>query len=201
MPPSPPEIEARLAGVRLLAMDVDGVLTDGRIVWGANPATGDLVELKAFDVRDGLGLSLARAAGIGVAWITGRVSEVAAQRAAELGVAWLRQRVRDKGAELRALCETQGIALSQVAYVGDDLNDLPAFAQSGVKIAPADAVAEVRERADWVTAASGGRGAVREVVEAILKARGEWESAQARFLQALAEPQPGYDPLPGAPAP
>jgi 3-deoxy-D-manno-octulosonate 8-phosphate phosphatase (KDO 8-P phosphatase) len=188
----------RLAAVRLLAMDVDGVLTDGRIYWGAGPATGELVELKSFDVKDGLGLALGRAAGLNIAWITGRISEIAARRAAELGVSLLRQRVRDKGAEIRALCRELGLMPAQVAYVGDDLNDLLAFEVAGVRIAVADAAREIRDRADWVTAAGGGQGAAREVVEGILRARGEWEEAQARFLAALVEPQSGYDPLPGS---
>jgi 3-deoxy-D-manno-octulosonate 8-phosphate phosphatase (KDO 8-P phosphatase) len=194
---TPAELEAKLAVVRLLAMDVDGVLTDGRIVWIAGP-DGSLSESRAFDVKDGLGISLARACGIRIAWISGRASALVAQRARELHVDHLRQGVRDKGADLLALCEEEGIGPAETAFLGDDLNDIPAFRRAGVRIAVADAATEARDAAEWITSAPGGRGAVREVVEAILKARGGWEESQERFLAALVAPGTGFDPLPGA---
>jgi 3-deoxy-D-manno-octulosonate 8-phosphate phosphatase (KDO 8-P phosphatase) len=191
-----PDLTTRLARVRLLAMDVDGVLTDGRIYWGASPSTRELVEMKAFDVKDGLGISLARASGLEIGWITGRLSALVERRAEELGVRWLRQQVRDKGAALAALCADLGLEPSEAAYMADDLNDVPAFERAGVRISVADAAPEIRQAADWVTSAPGGRGAVREAIEAILRARGDWESARQRFLEALAEPRAGFDPLP-----
>lgn len=193
---TPADLEARLAAVRLLAMDVDGVLTDGRILWSAGGC--ELIETKAFDVKDGLGISLARADGIRIAWITGRASALVAQRARELHVERLLERVRDKGAALISLGAEWGIAAPETAFIGDDLNDLLAFRCAGLRIAVADGAKEVRAAADWVTTAPGGRGAVREVVEALLQARGAWETAQERFLTALVDPLAGFDPLPGA---
>jgi len=198
--PAPLDLTRKLASTRLLAMDVDGVLTDGRIIWGAAPASGNLLELKAFDVKDGLGLSLARAAGIRLAWITGRVSRLVAQRARELQIDRLCERVRDKGVALSELCAEWEIPLAEAAFVGDDLNDLLAFRCAGLRIAVGDAAPEVREAADWITGAPGGRGAVREVVEALLRARDAWDAAQERFLAALVEPAADFDPLPGASA-
>ena len=194
----PPDLQPTLAAVRLLAMDVDGVLTDGRIIWSASG--GEVIESKAFDVKDGLGISLARAGGIRIAWITGRSSALVAQRARELHVERLREKVRDKGAALLELCAEWDIAPGEAAFIGDDLNDLLAFRRAGLRIAVADAVPEARAAADWVTAARGGRGAVREVVEALLRARGAWDAARERFLSALVEPRPGFDPLPGGAA-
>src|SRR5205823_13015601 len=101
------------------------------------------------------------------------------------------------GAALIDLCAEWEIAASEAAFIGDDLNDLLAFRKAGVRIAVADAAPELREEADWVTAAPGGRGAVREVVEALLRARGAWEAAKERFLNALVGPASGFDPLPG----
>src|SRR5437588_8396652 len=121
----PVDLQPKLAAVRLLAMDVDGVLTDGRIVWSASG--GELVETKAFDVKDGLGISLARAGGLRIAWITGRSSALVAQRARELHVERLIEKVRDKGAALLSLCAEWGIAAPEAAFIGDDLNDLLAF--------------------------------------------------------------------------
>jgi 3-deoxy-D-manno-octulosonate 8-phosphate phosphatase (KDO 8-P phosphatase) len=195
MPEPTSRTKTLLAGVRLLAMDVDGVLTDGRIYWGAT-AAGDLVEMKAFDVRDGLGLSVARAAGLAVAWITGRSSPLVERRARELRVAHLRQRVRHKGEALRDLCDELDLPPAASAFIGDDLNDLLGFEAAGVRIAVADAAPELVERADWVTQAPGGRGAVREAVEAILRARGDWAEASARFVAALASPEAAFEPMP-----
>ncbi len=179
------ERQARLAAIRLLAMDVDGVLTDGTIVWSARPQGGAVLESKAFSVKDGLGLSLARLAGLQVAWITGRTSSVVERRAVELGVSELHQWARHKGLVLEEIKRRHGLPARAVAFVGDDLNDVPAFKASGLRIAVADAAPEVVEMADWVTRAPGGRGAIREVVEAILRAQGRWEEVVTRFYQRL----------------
>jgi 3-deoxy-D-manno-octulosonate 8-phosphate phosphatase (KDO 8-P phosphatase) len=174
----------RLRDVRCLAMDVDGVLTDGRIVWAAD-AAGGLVEIKAFNVRDGLGLSLCRDCGLSVVWITGRVSPIVERRAAELGVAEVVQWARNKRLALQEVSLRGGLAVEQVLYVADDLNDLPAFEAAGVRVAVADAALEVRQRADWVTSQPGGGGAVREVVEGVLQAQERWSDAVRSFLLRL----------------
>ncbi len=181
-------LETKLRPVRLLAMDVDGVLTDGSITWGAGP-DGGLIELKRFNVRDGLGISLVQSVGLEVAWITGRVSPTVARRAEELKVREVVQWARDKRRALRDLMERRSFHPEEVLYLGDDLNDLPAFEAAGVRVAVADAVPAVRERADWVTEAAGGAGAVREVVDAVLRAQGRWEEALAAFLARLREEQ------------
>lgn len=167
-------------------MDVDGVLTDGTIYLGATGGD-EALELKGFDVKDGLGISLALAAGIEVAWVTGRDSPLVRRRAEELQVGHLVQWARDKHQSLTELRERLGLPAEAVAYIGDDLNDLPAFEAVGVRIAVADATPPVREAAHWVTAARGGHGAVREVVDAILAASGRTERAQAEFLARLRE--------------
>ena len=169
-------------------MDVDGVLTDGRITWGYS-ADGTLSEAKSFDVKDGLGISLALAAGLQIAWITGRQSPLVARRAEELKVTHLCQGARDKRAVLNELAARLSLQPEQILYVGDDLNDLPAFTVAGVKVAVADAVAEFRAAADWVTTAPGGQGAVREVIDAVLSAQGLKESATRSFLIRLTEEQ------------
>jgi 3-deoxy-D-manno-octulosonate 8-phosphate phosphatase (KDO 8-P phosphatase) len=165
-------------------MDVDGVLTDGSVCWGVE-AGGALLELKAFNVKDGLGISLARAAGLEVAWITGRRSAIVEKRAAELDVRYVAQWARNKRRVLEELTARLGLTREQVLYIGDDLNDLPAFAAAGTRVAVADAVAEVQDAADWVTEARGGAGAVREVVERVLRAQGRWDEAMAAFLARL----------------
>lgn len=168
----------RLAAVRLLALDVDGVLTDGSINIGTE---GEL--FKAFNVKDGLGISCALRSGLEVAVITGRRSAIIHRRCGELGITLLREGVTDKYLELLTLQTALGLTREETAYMGDDLNDLPAFAAAGVCLAPADAAEEVRCRADFVTAARGGRGAVREAVELLLKARGFWEGIVARYAR------------------
>jgi 3-deoxy-D-manno-octulosonate 8-phosphate phosphatase (KDO 8-P phosphatase) len=181
-------IEPALARrIRLLALDVDGVLTDNAIYLG--PVAGERVELKRFDIQDGLGLGLLRGSGIQVAWISGRTSEATALRATELRIPTL---IQDAGARklpaLTALLEEMGIEWSAVAYVGDDLADLPVLSRVGLPIAVANAVAEVKAAARVVTSRRGGEGAVREVVEALLKARGEWDAALAGYLATRGGP-------------
>jgi YrbI family 3-deoxy-D-manno-octulosonate 8-phosphate phosphatase len=181
----PPQLEERLASVRLLAMDVDGVLTDGTIVWTARPQGGAVVESKSFSVRDGLGLSLARTAGLQIAWITGRTSSVVERRAVELGVTELHQWARNKAVVLAEIKNRHALPTAALLYVGDDLNDVPAFREAGVRVAVADAAPELQAMADWITQAGGGRGAIREVVETVLRARGRWEDVVTRFYQRL----------------
>ena len=169
-----------LSAIRLLAMDVDGVLTDGTIGYSS-----DGREDKRFHVHDGLGLTLLAAAGVNVAWISGRVSAAVERRATELGVGHLLQGVRDKQCALQDLVQDLGITAPEVAYIGDDWNDLGAFAVCGLKIAVANARIEVLDRADYVTRAQGGCGAVREVCDALLDARGIQDEVLADYLRSL----------------
>ncbi len=185
------DLESRLAGVRLLLLDVDGVLTDGGVTWG-----NDGIEQKTFHIRDGLGLRLWQRAGGMTGIVTGRSSHVVQVRAEELGIGIVRQGVEDKLAAAAAIVAENAMAWEQVAFVGDDLPDLPVIRRVGVGIAVADACAEVRAAAAWVTALPGGRGAVREVVERLLQARGGWDSIVARY--AVAAPV-GDGPHPSAP--
>ena len=170
---APGAIESRLARARLLALDVDGVLTDGRVVYGAH---GPADERPAFDVQDGLALRWLAQAGVVVAWISGRGSPAVWHRARELGVREVHLKTAAKGETLREIQSRLGIARGETVAMGDDLPDLGLRVASAFFAAPANARAEVKERADHVTAAAGGRGAVRELAELILRAKGRWEA-------------------------
>jgi 3-deoxy-D-manno-octulosonate 8-phosphate phosphatase (KDO 8-P phosphatase) len=176
------EIDAAKASrVRVVALDVDGVLTDNGIWIG--PIAGQRVELKRFDIQDGLGLLLLRTAGIPVVWLSGRNSEATAMRAEELRVDELLQVPGPR--KLEALDEMRSrreLAWEDLAYVGDDLADLQVMRRVGLAIAVANAVPEIRAVADHVTAAPGGHGAVREIVDALLKARGVWPEMLERYF-------------------
>lgn len=162
--------------LRLLALDVDGVLTDGRIVYG-----NDGEELKAFSIKDGLGIKLAQRAGLQVAIITGRSSGIVARRAAELGIDLVVQGREDKLVALQELCASLGITPGECAYMGDDLPDLAAIRAAGLGLTVSDAAAPVLEAADWVSARAGGEGAVREACELILAARGDLDRVLAGY--------------------
>ncbi|WP_303813946.1 HAD family hydrolase [Acidaminococcus timonensis] len=162
--------EQQLAKIRLLALDVDGVMTDGSIIIGQE---GELC--KHFDARDGMGISLALRHGIQVALITGRHSEIVLHRAMELGISSVYENVIYKGKTLEQASKELDVPLAETAFMGDDLNDLPAFGRAAVTFAPADAAPEVRQRAMLVSDHNGGRGAVRDVIERILKAKGMWD--------------------------
>jgi 3-deoxy-D-manno-octulosonate 8-phosphate phosphatase (KDO 8-P phosphatase) len=169
--------ESRAAAVRLLALDVDGTLTDGRIHIGPHGEA-----MKSFSVRDGFGLALLREAGIRLAVITARRSSIVEHRAAELKFDEVAQGVDDKALALAGLCERAGLPLSQAGFVGDDWPDLPALSIAGFAASVADAPPEVRSRVHWVSRARAGRGAVRELAEFMLRARGEFDRALARRL-------------------
>jgi len=160
-------LRATLAAVELVALDVDGVLTDGTVVYAGHE------EAQAFDVQDGAGIVWLVRSGFSVVWITGRGCAATERRAKELGCV-LVARVEDKRRALAALLHERRLARSAVLAMGDDLADLGLAAAAGVFCAPANARPEVRARADWVTRAAGGRGAVRELCEALLAARGIW---------------------------
>jgi len=175
-------IDAGLAArIRLLALDVDGVLTDNGIYIG--PVDGQPVELKLFDIQDGLGQVLMRTAGIPVVWVSGRHSEATSMRARELRVEEVLQvRGPEKLEAFGALLARRGIAGEDAAFVGDDLADLQMLRRVGLPIAVANAVDDVKAVAKYVTGARGGHGAVREVVEALLKARGLWADLLERYF-------------------
>ncbi|HMO50815.1 MAG TPA: HAD hydrolase family protein [Kiritimatiellia bacterium] len=160
--------EQRAARVRALILDVDGVLTDGGLLYHANG------ESKIFNVRDGHGIVLARLAGLRTAFLTGRASEAVRRRAAELKIDALREGVYRKGEALDELLRALDVQPEHVCYAGDDLVDLAVLRRVGFPAAPADAVPEVRDAAAWVATRPGGNGAVRELVEFILKSQGVW---------------------------
>ena len=159
----------RLAGVRLLSLDVDGVLTDGHLYYGPDGA-----EMKAFHVQDGSAMKALSATGVQLAIVTGRRSEAVERRAAELNVQHVHQGVADKAAVLAELAKATGLAAEHIAHAGDDLPDLAAFDACGLAFAVADAHPTVRERADYVTRLPGGHGAVREICDLILVAQRRW---------------------------
>ncbi len=165
--------------VRLLILDVDGVMTDGRIIIDDNG-----VEYKAFNVRDGHGIKMLQRTGVEVAIITGRRSEVVLKRAQELGIKHVHQRSHNKLETFEELKKELGVEDAQAAFVGDDLVDLPVMRRVGLSVAVADADSEVCARAHWVTESGGGRGAVREVTDLIIKARGLWDEATKTYLEA-----------------
>ena len=173
----PAELLERATRIRLVAFDVDGTLTDGRLWFDA-----DGRESKAFHAQDGLGLRLLEDNGIAVAWITARDSASARARARDLRLTHIHTGIHDKLACLRQLCATLGLAPAEVAYMGDDLNDLCLFNEVGLAVSPANGHAHVRARAHWTTAARGGEGAARELCDLVLQARGLDEDALARYL-------------------
>jgi len=175
----PDELRRRAAAVRLAVFDVDGVMTDGGLMLGPNG-----IEYKTFHVHDGLGLVMLRQADIQVAVISSRNSPVVRERMAGLGISLVYQGERDKAVVMDRLCAELGLERDATAYTGDDLIDLPAMGRAGLAIAVANATRPVRERADWITANSGGQGAVREVCDLILDARGMLESCQQRYLES-----------------
>jgi 3-deoxy-D-manno-octulosonate 8-phosphate phosphatase (KDO 8-P phosphatase) len=166
----------RCRALKLLLIDVDGVMTDGTVL-----LFPDGREAKSFHIRDGLGIVLAHAAGLKTGLLSGRASEVVARRAQELGMAIVRQGVKDKGAALGEILAAEKLEGHEVAYIGDDLNDLPVIGAVGLSAAPRDAAFEVRSEAFMVLEARGGEGCLREFVEAILKARGDWDRVTASF--------------------
>lgn len=167
--PARASLAARAARIRLLILDVDGVLTDGGLFYGPS---GE--EWKRFDVHDGLALATARRAGLEVAVVSGRATPAVTRRMVELGVSEVHQAVADKAALVGSLARRLGMRPAEVAMMGDDLPDLPLMRQAGLALAPANAVAEVRRAAHWVARRRGGAGAVREAVEMLLKARKAW---------------------------
>ena len=177
MPLSTTAIETRARSLRLLLFDVDGVMTDGSVI--LHP---DGSEHKQFFVRDGAAIVLAQRTGLLVGLMSGRTSEATLRRAAELGIPIVTQGEADKRTAYRRLLAAHGLRDDEVAFMGDDLMDLPVLARAGLSAAPADASEDVRNRVHWVSRFDGGRGAVREMIEMVLRARGRWDAVVRSFL-------------------
>jgi 3-deoxy-D-manno-octulosonate 8-phosphate phosphatase (KDO 8-P phosphatase) len=171
-------IERRASRIKLLLMDCDGVLTDGRLWLLEN---GD--EHKSFNTKDGLGLSLLHRAGLKSGIISGRWSQAVIRRAGDLGMEFVRQGDPHKIEAFEQVLRQAGVDENEVAFVGDDLTDIPIMQRAELAVAVADAVEEARSVAHYVTRAKGGRGAVREVVEIILKAQGRWAEVTEKYLK------------------
>jgi 3-deoxy-D-manno-octulosonate 8-phosphate phosphatase (KDO 8-P phosphatase) len=164
------------SSIRIIVSDVDGVWTDGKIVY-----LGEQREIKNFNVRDGLGAKLAQKAGIAIVLITSRRSPALIRRARELGIDELHQGAANKLAECERVAKKLAVGFDQMLYVGDDLPDLAPMQRAAISAAPADAAAEVRAAATWKLDARGGEGAFRETVERLLRARGEWDAIVKEF--------------------
>jgi len=172
-----PDIDARAQRIKLLLMDCDGVLTDGRL-WLL--ADGD--EQKAFHARDGQGISLCHHAGLKTGIISGRTSSAVERRAQDLKMSYVRQEAKDKTKALNEILAAAGVTANECAYIGDDVADIPVMQRVALAVAVADAVPETKQAAHYVTELKGGHGAVREVCDLILKAQGKWDEVMKRFL-------------------
>lgn len=172
-----PAARERAARLRLMIFDVDGVLTDGQLLYGPQGEIG-----KHFNTLDGHGLKLLGAAGVMTAIITGRRSDIVAVRAAELGIDHVMQGISDKGQAFEKLCRTTGVPPEACGHMGDDWPDLPVLVRAGFAAAPANAHPAVQERCHWVAQAAGGHGAVRELCDFVLRAQGRYDALLAQAL-------------------
>jgi 3-deoxy-D-manno-octulosonate 8-phosphate phosphatase (KDO 8-P phosphatase) len=170
-------LQAKASRIRLLLFDVDGVLTTGEVVMHADGS-----ESKGFHIRDGAAIVWAQRAGLTVGLLSARSSGATAHRAAQLAVRIVEQGVKSKLATYEQIIRDARVEDAEVAYMGDDLLDLQVLARVGLSAAPADAAAEVRERVDWVSTIGGGRGAVREFVELVLRAQQRWDDVLRQHL-------------------
>jgi 3-deoxy-D-manno-octulosonate 8-phosphate phosphatase (KDO 8-P phosphatase) len=169
-------LEAKASRIKLLLLDVDGVLTDGVVTIHA-----DGTESKAFGIRDGIAMVWAQRAGLSVGLLSARHSATTPHRAAQLGLTIVQQGVLSKIEGYERIVGSVGVSDGEVAYMGDDIVDLAVLARVGLSTAPADAVQEVRDRVDWISRAKGGAGAVRELIEMILKAQNRWDGIVAGY--------------------
>jgi len=172
------EVKARASRIRVVLMDVDGVLTDGTLHLGSRGEDG-----RCFHARDGLGVRLGQQAGLTFGIVSGRESETVRARASELDIAEVHQGIHDKIGCVEAILARLAQPLDATCFIGDDLVDLPVMRRVGLAAAPADATPEAREAAQVVTECAGGRGAVRELVDLLLRVSGEWERVTKRFYQ------------------
>jgi len=164
---APVSLGVKAAAIRMILLDVDGVLTDGGITYG-----GPDLEMKRFDIQDGMGISLAVKAGLTVGILTGRVSPMVERRARELSIRVIKQGFQNKLEGWNQILREEKLEPSQVACIGDDVQDLPVLWRAGLSAAPANAVAEVRSEVDYVCRRSGGHGAVRELIDLLLAEKG-----------------------------
>ena len=169
--------KSSIAKIKLLLLDVDGILTDGRIIYDNNG-----IESKAFHVRDGHGLKMLQRAGFKVGIITGRESNVVTHRAKELGIKLVYQGAKNKMIPYEEILEKTGLDDEQVAYVGDDLVDLPILRRVGCSFTVADAVTDIKSYVDYITTLAGGCGAVREICDMLLRQSGKWDETTARYF-------------------
>jgi 3-deoxy-D-manno-octulosonate 8-phosphate phosphatase (KDO 8-P phosphatase) len=177
MPPLTPDaLTARARALRVLLFDVDGVMTDGGVYLDA-----DGRELKRFSIKDGAALALAPKLGLMTGLVSARASAATSTRAEELGMAIVMQGVANKREALAGIMASHGVQAREIAYMGDDLVDLPILAAVGLAACPADAATEVRAAAHWVSAHPGGQGAVREFIEVVLQARGQWDDVLSQY--------------------
>ncbi len=172
------DVKERASRIKLVLLDVDGVLTDGRLYMGSNDYEG-----RSFYVRDGLGIRLGQRGGLLFGIISGRESRVVAERAEELYITEVHQGISDKGDCLDQILERTNVPAEATCFMGDDLVDVPAMRRVGLAAAPRDAAPEVIEAAHLVTRCDGGRGAVREVVDLVLQATGKWDQLMSRYLK------------------
>jgi 3-deoxy-D-manno-octulosonate 8-phosphate phosphatase (KDO 8-P phosphatase) len=170
-------LTGRAAKIRLVLFDVDGVLTDGKILVHA-----DGTESKQFDIKDGSAIVWAMRLGIQVGFLSARSSAATSQRAAQLGITLVHQGVASKLETYEQIADSLMLDDDQIAYMGDDILDLPVLSRAGLAAAPADAADDVRQRVHWVTRARGGDGAARELIELILRAQEKWEPLVAAYL-------------------
>ena len=168
------DLEARAKRLKLMLFDVDGVLTDGRVSIGSDGS-----EAKSFSIRDGAAIVIAQREGLPIGLLSGRPSEATSRRAAELGINLVVQGGPDKRRAFAGILTGHHLDADDVGYMGDDLPDLPLLARVGLAAAPSDAVPEVRSRAHWVSRQPGGHGAVRELLELVLRARSRWDAVVA----------------------
>jgi 3-deoxy-D-manno-octulosonate 8-phosphate phosphatase (KDO 8-P phosphatase) len=178
-------IDKQAARVRLILFDVDGVLTNGTVLLHADGS-----ESKVFDIKDGTGIVWAQRLGLTVGILSARSSVATAQRAAQLGITLVHQGVANKLEAYEQIADSLMLDDDAIAYMGDDILDLPVLARVGLATAPADAAADVLSRVHWVAKARGGAGAARELIELILRAQGRWDSVLATYLSAPQEQRP-----------
>lgn len=169
----------RLSRIKLLAMDIDGTLTDGGLTFHNG------LQLKEFNVYDGMGIRLALTNGLNIAWITGNISETVNDRARSLGVKEVCQGAQNKSEAILDLANRHGLSLDEIAYIGDDLNDYPAYKTAGFGFAVNNAVEEIKRVSDVITEKSGGHGAVREAIETIFKSKGIWDNVVKSYIEML----------------
>jgi 3-deoxy-D-manno-octulosonate 8-phosphate phosphatase (KDO 8-P phosphatase) len=174
-------INAKASKIKLLLFDVDGVLTDGKILLHADGS-----ESKQFDIKDGTGIIWAQRAGLTVGLLSARTSAATGQRAAQLGITLVHQGVASKLESYEQIVDSLLLVDEQVAYMGDDVLDLPVLVRVGLATAPADAVEDVRSRVHWVSSARGGQGAARDLIEVILRAQGRWDALVAAYVEEQA---------------